>query len=65
MELVRLAYPGSEDIILQTIAKEYFVNGLHAKMQIALKSMIKIASASLDEMAEETTVYACKQQALN
>ena len=54
MELVQLAYPDFDDSIRQTIAKDYFVNGLHAKMQIALKSMTKFASASLNELAEET-----------
>ncbi len=54
-ELVKLAYPTFNDETRQTIAKDYFVNGLHQKMQVALKSLSKFSTASLNDLAKETT----------
>ena len=45
-ELIKLAYP--------TVAKDYFVKGLHRKMQIALKSLPKFSTASLNDLTKET-----------
>ena len=38
-ELFHLAYPSFGETTTKTIAKDYFVRGLHPKMQIALKSL--------------------------
>ena len=54
-ELVKLAYPTFDDEARQTVAKDYFVKGLHQKMQIALKSLTNFSTASLNDLAKETT----------
>ena len=54
-QLVKLAYPSFNDEACQTIAKDYFVKGLHHEMQIALKSSPKFSTASLIDLAKETT----------
>ena len=38
VELVKLAYPAFAETVRKTIAKDYFMKGLHPEMQIALKS---------------------------
>ena len=55
MELVKLAYPDFDDTTRATLAKDYFVRGLHLDMQIALKSMEKFADSNIDTLAVETT----------
>ena len=54
-ELVKLAYPTFNDEVRQTIAKDYFVKGLHHEMQITLKPSPKFSTACLNELAKETT----------
>ena len=41
LELVKLAYPTFESKNLETITKDYFVQGLHRDMQVALNSLEK------------------------
>ena len=53
--LVKLAYPSFDDSIRKTIAKDYFLKGIHPKMQIALKSMPTFTDADIDTLATETT----------
>ena len=54
-ELVKLAYPKFDHNNCETIAKDYFVMGLHPDMQIALKSLEKFSRITLNELAAETT----------
>ncbi len=54
LELTKLAYPDFEDAAVKVIAKDYFINGLNAKMQIALKSMKGFDSADIITLADET-----------
>ena len=54
LQLVKLAYPSFEDEQRKTIAKDYFVRGVHPDMQVALKSMPDFATASVDKLAIET-----------
>ena len=54
-QLVKLAYPSFNDEARQTIAKDYFVKGLHHEMQIKLKSSPKFSNTSLIDLARETT----------
>ena len=55
VELVKLAYLTIEDGTRGTIAKDCFVRGLHADMQIALKSNEKFASTDIKALATEVT----------
>ena len=55
MELVKLAYPAFNEETRATLAKDYFVRGLHPQMQTALKSMEKFASKDIQALAVETT----------
>ena len=55
IELVKLAYPAFEDNTQKTIAKDYFLRGVHPKMQIALKSQPGFIEADIDKLASETT----------
>ena len=54
MELVRLAYPSFDNINQETIAKGYFMKGIHPKMQIALKSLPKFSDLLINDVAKET-----------
>ena len=54
-QLVKLAYPSFNDEARQTIARDYFVKGLHHEMQIALKSSPQFSTASLIDLAKETS----------
>lgn len=54
-ELVKLAYPDFDNSTRNTLAKDYFVRGLHPEMQIAVKSMEKFAASDINTLAEETT----------
>ncbi len=52
--LVKLAYPSFDEKTRKTIAKDYFLNGVHPKMQIALKSLPCFTEADIDKLATET-----------
>ena len=54
-ELVTLAYPAFNVDTCNAIAKDYFVKGLHLRMQTALKSLPNFHSVNIDELAKETT----------
>ena len=54
-ELVHLAYPSFDETTTKTVAKDYFVRGLHPKMQIALKTLPSFAEADIYNLAKETT----------
>ena len=54
IELVKLAYPDFADNIRKTIAKDYFVKGVHEDMQIALKSLANFSSLDINGLATET-----------
>ncbi len=55
LQLVKLAYPKFESKTQETIARDYFVNGLHVDMQVALKSLEKFDDKKLNEIADEAT----------
>ena len=55
MELVKLAYPTFNEDTRKTIAKDYFVRGVHSKMQISLKAMPDFDKADINKLAVETT----------
>ena len=55
LELVKLAYPTFESKTQETISRDYFVNGLHVDMQVALKSLQAFENKTLNELADETT----------
>ena len=55
MELVKLAYPNFDDEARATLAKDYFVHGLHPQMQTGLKSMEKFETNDIKTLAGETT----------
>ena len=54
-ELVKLAYPTFDESALDTIAKDYFIKGLHPKMQVALKSWSDFTKANINQLTSETT----------
>ena len=54
IELVKLAYPSFDDSTRKTIAKDYFMKGVHPKMQISLKSLPSFTDADIDKLATET-----------
>ena len=54
LQLVKLAYPSFEDEQRKTIAKDYFIRGVHPDMKVALKSMPDFATASVAKLATET-----------
>ena len=53
MELVKLAYPSFTDDVRRTLAKDYFVKGVHPKMQIALKSIERFKDLTINDLATE------------
>ena len=55
IELVKLAYPDFDESVRKTIAKDYFVKGVHPDMQIALKSHGNFSSSDINALATETT----------
>ena len=55
MELVKLAYPTFNEDTHKTIAKDYFVRGVHPKMQISLKALPDFDKADINKLAVETT----------
>ena len=54
-ELARLAYPSFDENGRNTIAKDYFVRGLHTTMQIALKSDADFIKRDIITWAAEVT----------
>ena len=54
IELVKLAYPSFDDSTRKTIAKDYYLKGLHPKMQIVLKSLPSFNDADVDKLTSET-----------
>ena len=55
MELVKLAYPNFDEATRETIAKDYFMRGIHPNMQIAIKSNEKFASSDLKKFTAESS----------
>ena len=53
-ELVKLSYPTFDAAVRSTIAKDYFVRGLHPNMQIALKSSAIFSTKDIIGCADET-----------
>ena len=53
-ELVKLAYPTFADGARKTLAKDYFVRGVHPEMQIALKAETTFETNDVDALAKET-----------
>ena len=53
IELVKLAYPSFSDDVRKTIAKDYFVKGVHPSMQVALKSLATFKDMSINDLATE------------
>ena len=53
-ELVQLAYPGFSPTVRQTIAKDYYMKGVHHEMQVALKSRVTFATDTISTLATET-----------
>ena len=51
--LVKLAYPSFDDNTRKTMAKDYYLKGVHPKMQIALKSLPSFTDADIDKLATE------------
>lgn len=54
IELVKLAYPAFAENIRLTIAKDYFVKGVHPDMQVALKSWGQFEASDIHATATET-----------
>ena len=53
-ELVKLAYPTFADNVRGTIAKDYFMKGIHSDMQVALKSRASFSTDDISTLASET-----------
>ena len=54
LELVKLAYPDFTDAVRLTIAKDYYLKGVHPDMQVALKSWSEFTDKNIHELAIET-----------
>lgn len=54
LELVKLAYSSFPDPQQKTVAKDYFMRGVHPDMQIALKSLATFKDIDINELATET-----------
>ena len=54
-ELVKLSYPSFDDANRETVAKDYFLRGLHPEMQTALKSGANFSSSDLKALTAEAT----------
>ena len=54
VELVKLAYPSFADNVRLTIAKDYFLRGIHPDMQVALKSGTNFETSDVHALAVET-----------
>ena len=55
MELVKLAYRAFNGDTRKTIAKDYFVRGVHPKMQIPLQALPDFDKADINKLAVEAT----------
>lgn len=55
IELVKLAYPSFDDATRLTIAKDFYVKGVHPDMQVSLKSLATFADYTINDLARETT----------
>ena len=53
-ELVKLAYSTFPDGAQKTLAKDYFLRGIHPDMQVALKSEAAFETNNIDALAKET-----------
>ena len=53
IDLVKLAYPSFSDDVRKTIAKDYFVKGVHPIMQVALKSLANFKDLTINDLATE------------
>ena len=54
VELVKLAYPAFGDPERLTIAKDYYMRGVHPAMQVALKSWSEFETSDVHKLAVET-----------
>ena len=54
IELVKLAYPDFADNVQLTIAKDFFIKGVHSEMQVALKSLSHFKDCDINTLAKET-----------
>ena len=54
LELVKLSYPDFTEVVRLTIAKDYYLKGVHPDMQVALKSWSEFADKDIHELAIET-----------
>ena len=54
VELVKLAYPTFQDNIRLTIAKDYYMRGVHPDMQVSLKSWGQFETSDIHALATET-----------
>ena len=54
MELVKLSYPTFAVASQKTIAKDYFIRGVHPEMQTALKSSTTFTTSDTNAIADET-----------
>ena len=52
-ELVKLAYPDFNEATCKTIAKDYFMRGLHPEMQTAIKASEKFETGDIGALATE------------
>ena len=53
LDLVKLAYPTFSDDARKTLAKDYFVKGVHPSMQVALKSISTFKDLTINDLATE------------
>ena len=51
---MKLAYPAFADNVRLTIAKDYFMRGVHPDMQVALKSGPNFETSDVHALAVET-----------
>ena len=54
VELVKLAYPTFNVATRKTIAKDYYMRGLHSEMQVALKASERFNDNDINALATET-----------
>ena len=54
IELVKLSYPTFSDATRKTIAKDYYIRGVHPDMQLALKTKPTFAKNDIHAIATET-----------
>lgn len=54
VELVKLSYPTFDDAVRLTIAKDYYMRGVHPDMQVALKSWGQFEVSDVHALAVET-----------